>query len=113
MRVSPCDEPRSWPGRNCSKPITLAPRAASRHAESAPIAPSPTTATSARASAARWLAAGRGTPDPLAEKAGAFAHQVEDLVLDVDLAFARTAQGAEEFAVGREHRVRDEGPDFQ
>src|SRR6266851_253774 len=84
MRVSPCAEPRSWPGRNRSKPITLAPRAASRHADSAPIAPSPTTATSARGSATRWPAARRRAPDTLAQKPGALAHQVEDVVLDVD-----------------------------
>src|SRR6266446_160956 len=113
MRVSPWDEPRSWPGRNRSKPITLAPQAASRHADSAPIAPSPTTATSARGSATRWPAAGRRAPDTLAQKPGALAHQVEDVVLDVDLSRARAAQGAEELAIACEYRVRDEGPDLQ
>src|SRR5260370_35884451 len=113
MRVSPWDEPRSWPGRNRSKPLTLAPRAASCHADSATSAPSPTLATSERGSATRWPAAGRRAPDTLAQKPGALAHQVEDLVLDVALALARTAQGAEKLAIGCEHRVGDEGPDLQ
>src|SRR5260370_31339706 len=113
MRVSPWTAPRGGPGRTRWKPLTLAPRAASCHADSAPIAPSPTTATSERGSATRWPAAGRRAPDTLAQKPSALAHQVEDLVLDVDLALARAAQGAEKLAIGCEHRVGDEGPVLQ
>src|SRR5690242_19398796 len=45
MRVSPCDEPRSCIGSNCSKPQTSWPATASRAQMLSPATPSPTTAT--------------------------------------------------------------------
>src|ERR1700694_1261497 len=47
MRVAPCDEPNSCPGSKRSKPTADAPRDATRHSAALPMAPSPTTATSA------------------------------------------------------------------
>src|SRR6266536_2889241 len=52
IRDSPWLAPRSWPGANCSMPMTRAPRLASRQSAWLPIAPRPTTTTSASASGA-------------------------------------------------------------
>src|SRR4051794_26472987 len=52
-RVCPCEEPCTWPGRNCSNPSTSTPRAATRHRALEPIAPRPITATSASNAAIR------------------------------------------------------------
>src|SRR3954470_14281493 len=45
-RLSPCDEPLSWPGANCSRPTTRSPLCARLKSVALPIAPSPITATS-------------------------------------------------------------------
>src|SRR6478735_6659315 len=44
--LSPCDEPLSCPGSNCSMPIARFPRRASSKRAALPIAPNPITATS-------------------------------------------------------------------
>ena len=48
MRVAPWEEPRSWPRRKRSRPMTFRPRSASERAAAEPWAPSPTTTTSVR-----------------------------------------------------------------
>ena len=48
MRVAPWEEPRSWPRRKRSRPMTFRPRSASERAAADPWAPSPTTTTSVR-----------------------------------------------------------------
>src|SRR2546425_556158 len=55
----------------------------------------------------------RVASEPLADEPGAFAHQVQDLLLDLDLLLAGPAQGAEEPALRREDRVGDKRADLQ
>src|SRR5919198_5796082 len=45
-RLSPCEDPRSWPGANCSMPTAFTPRRARWNKAALPMAPRPTTATS-------------------------------------------------------------------
>src|SRR5262245_12588406 len=45
IRDSPCELPRSWPMRPCSKPITSCPARARNLAAATPVPPSPITAT--------------------------------------------------------------------
>ncbi len=47
IRVSPCVDPQAWGGTYWSIPMTETPRAASCQDAALPIAPSPTTMTSA------------------------------------------------------------------
>src|SRR5256712_5949552 len=54
-----------------------------------------------------------GSVHPLAQQPGALAHQLQDLVLDVDLTLAGATKRAEELAVGREHRVGHECPNLE
>ena len=81
MRLSPCEDPRSCPGSNCSKPITSSPRFARLKSAALPVAPSPITAASytfatklrplavARARAPTGVATG-GTNDAVLDRGG-------------------------------------------
>src|SRR6266446_4785197 len=52
-------------------------------------------------------------PEPLADQSRAFAHQLEDLLLDLDPFLARPAERAEEAALGGEDGVGDKGANLQ
>src|SRR5436190_14733076 len=62
MRVAPCEEPRAWPGPNCSSSTAGTPRAPSARAVAEPSRPAPTTATSTRSTAATIAGARRPSP---------------------------------------------------
>src|SRR5215510_5275581 len=59
MRVAPCEEPRAWPGPNCSSSTAGTSRAASARAVAEPSRPAPTTAMSTRSTAATIAGARR------------------------------------------------------
>src|SRR5262249_38425014 len=48
MRPAPCDDPRTWPTRNCSSSTVSTPRSPSDRAVAEPITPAPTTTTLVR-----------------------------------------------------------------
>src|SRR6266508_5203237 len=77
IRDSPWLEPRSWPGVNCSTPMARTPRSASRHSAWLPMAPRPTTTTSADAAGVRiWT-----SPSALANSRPAITEQIYRSVL--------------------------------
>src|SRR5439155_18916888 len=52
-------------------------------------------------------------PEALADEPRALAHQLQDLLLDLDLFLARAAQCAEEAALRGEHRVGNKGANLE